>query len=626
MFDKFINPLPLIWGMCVIISNIVANGVASVTYVVLPVVAWLIFSRIFRLIPHLIYHPSHTVYIPLMVLFQYYFTFMKIYAAFTLHITDWGSRASADEDDKLEKKEIPRTDTELTISMDSSRRRTSTSADSSNSSLEEGESQTGSTSKAKAPKQDNEMVWVPWYKRPPVLCSGLVTVVAVLGVVYLGFTAGNHRTIYWDMNVVTNSSSLSGDRATNVALYDSVSNKTFIAFAGPQMDPQVVDYDHNTKTFTDPVTVASANPDYHNYPRMAMANDGHLIVIYTDSPRTLYMSKSPKAHSSDGTWNVKTINEDKPTYPCLTKSSTGDLYVFYRSYEKEIAVDYRPLHYVKSTDDGESWSAPRKAIDTGIKDIPFMVFNNNLNEVYADCPRVEPAHGNIQERFLMGWTMAGGGQGQNIHNNYHKDAHFAYFYPSTDTFANAEGDDLGDAIIGINKIRSCRVFDSGPLDETNKRIVDYYFAPSYLSDNGYPVMVFNFNKTLISSTWTGSSWEHNEILKDAAYNVFDMEKTGSEDFRLFYPQKDVKIFITSDGGTNWKKEHQVEVEDGVSKVVLVENARSDLYFVAREGDFGRYESTYDERQYEGTYRVYMGKEMEVNPINLPFHEKTLTDR
>ena len=175
MFDKFINPLPLIWGMCVIISNIVANGVASVTYVVLPVVAWLIFSRIFRLIPHLIYHPSHTVYIPLMVLFQYYFTFMKIYAAFTLHITDWGSRASADEDDKLEKKEIPRTDTELTISMDSSRRRTSTSVDSSTNSsissleegdLEEGESQ---TSKAKAPKQDNEMVWVPWYKRPPVL-------------------------------------------------------------------------------------------------------------------------------------------------------------------------------------------------------------------------------------------------------------------------------------------------------------------------------------------------------------------------------------------------------------------------------------------------------------------------
>ena len=625
MFDKFINPLPLIWGLCVIISNIVANGVASVTYVVLPVVAWLIFSRIFRLIPHLIYHPSHTVYIPLMVLFQYYFTFMKIYAAFTLHITDWGSRASADEDDKLEKKEITRTDTELTISMDSSRKH---SSNSSISSLEEGESsQTGSTSKAKPPMQDNEMVWVPWYKRPPVLCSGLVTVVAVLGVVYLGFTAGNHRTIYWDMNVVTNSSSLSGDRATNVALYDSVSHKTFIAFAGPQMDPQVVDYDHNTKTFTDPVTVASAKPDYHNYPRMAMANDGHLIVIYTDSPHALYMSKSPKAHSSDGTWNVKTINGDKPTYPCLTKSSTGDLYVFYRSYAKEIAVDYRPLHYVKSTDDGESWSAPRKAIDTGIKDRSqgwYTVFN--MNEVYADCPRVEPAHGNTQERFLMGWTMAGGGQGQNIHNNYHKDAHFAYFYPSTDTFANAEGDDLGDAIIGINKIRSCRVFNSGPLDETNKRIVDYYFAPSYLSDNGYPVMVFNFNRTLISATWTGSSWEHNEILKDAAYNVFDMEKTGSGDFRLFYPQKDVNIFITSDGGTNWEKEHQVEVEDGVSKVVLVENARSDLYFVALEGDFGRYESTYDERQYEGTYRVYMGKEMEVNPINLPSYEKTLTER
>ena len=93
MFDKFINPLPLIWGLCIITTNTVTNGAATVTYVVLPVIAWLILSRLFRLIPHLIYHPSHIVYIPLMILFQYYFTFSKVYAAFTLHITDWGGKS-----------------------------------------------------------------------------------------------------------------------------------------------------------------------------------------------------------------------------------------------------------------------------------------------------------------------------------------------------------------------------------------------------------------------------------------------------------------------------------------------------------------------------------------------------
>ena len=187
------------------------------------------------------------------------------------------------------------------------------------------------------------------------------------------------------------------------------------------------------------------------------------------------------------------------------------------------------------------------------------------------------------------------------------------------------GEDLGD-MIDIKGIRSCRVFDSGPLDFENKRIVDYYFAPSYLSDTGYPLMVFNFNRTLISATWTGSSWDHNEILHDAAYNVFDIEKTGSTDFRLFQSQRDISVFTTSDGGANWSEKHRIVPEEGaVSKVIIIENAHPDLHFVALETGFDLYEAL-DERQYERTYRVWMGKEIEHNPINLPSYEKTLVDR
>ena len=187
------------------------------------------------------------------------------------------------------------------------------------------------------------------------------------------------------------------------------------------------------------------------------------------------------------------------------------------------------------------------------------------------------------------------------------------------------GEDLGDSI-DDRGIRSCVLFDSGPLDETNKRIVDYFFAPSYLSDTRYPLVVFNFNKTLLSATWTGSSWEKSVILSDAAYTSFDVEKTGRNDFRLYHAQRDVWIFTTSDGGTSWEKKHRIEPEEGAAnKVILIENAHSDLHFVALETGFDRYDGALDSRQYEGTYRVWAGKEIEHNPIRSPIFKKTLID-
>jgi cellulose synthase/poly-beta-1,6-N-acetylglucosamine synthase-like glycosyltransferase len=103
MIDKFINPLPVLYGCYVIVSNILKYGFIQATYyVILPVGVWLLVSRVIRLLPHLIRKPTHTVYIPVLVVFQYYFTFMKIYAAFTLHVTDWGSRNLNEEAGSIE--------------------------------------------------------------------------------------------------------------------------------------------------------------------------------------------------------------------------------------------------------------------------------------------------------------------------------------------------------------------------------------------------------------------------------------------------------------------------------------------------------------------------------------------
>ena len=100
MFDKFINPIPMIWGLTIICGNLLTNGPGTTTYVVAPVIAWLLLSRTMRLIPHIIRKPQHIVYIPAMILFQYFFVFLKVYAVFTLHITDWGSRPTVAKEPK----------------------------------------------------------------------------------------------------------------------------------------------------------------------------------------------------------------------------------------------------------------------------------------------------------------------------------------------------------------------------------------------------------------------------------------------------------------------------------------------------------------------------------------------
>jgi BNR repeat-containing family member len=382
-----------------------------------------------------------------------------------------------------------------------------------------------------------------------------------------------------------------------------------------------MEYDHNIGEFVNRARVAYAQPlrDFHDYPKMVMADDGRLVIVYTDSPATLHVTKARDPHTSFGVWDNNQINSDNPSYPCLIKASNGDLYTFYRSLKSP--TDYRPLHYVKSTDHGESWSEPRVAIDS--LGLPVNGDPQNLNEVYSGCPRHEPATEYYQERFSMGWTIAGGGPGQVAHNFYHKNAHFAYFYPGKDTFAAVDGTDLGD-FIDYDEFKQVEIFDSGPLDYENRRIVDYYFAPSTLDEVGNPIVVFNFNRTLLAGRWTGAHWEHSVVLEDAAYNCFDIEKLGHDTFRVFAAQGSVLVIFSHDGGKTWQREHLVTPAEGlVSKVIRVQNAHPDIQLVAHENDWSVYHSDADkEVNYIGTFRVWTMKEVFVNPVAHPYYPST----
>ena len=133
-------------------------------------------------------------------------------------------------------------------------------------------------------------------------------------------------------------------------------------------------------------------------------------------------------------------------------------------------------------------------------------------------------------------------------------------------------------------------------------------------------MIFNSNRTLYASKWTGDEWEHNVVMEDAAISLFDLEKLGDESFRLFHSQGNVLILTSQDGGSNWSLDHKVSSPDGglVSKVIRIENGHPDMPLIAHENDWSLFFS--DEPKdlnYVGNYKVWSLREVEYNPILRP---------
>lgn len=332
MFDKFINPLPVFYTIFVVMFNVITGVRENVYYILVPVFGWVVLTRFFRLIPHLFIKPSHLPYVPYMVAFQFFFPFLKIYALFTLGVTDWGSRSEDESSHDFPESDWANTNKILA----SDEPDTDLDAASSREKVLHAYSQSNwSEQKARRRKTSLCFGWL-----------GVLLTIACLGCV--GFFITDTLVKRWRITAIaTNRATSSVDRSTGIGLFDSVSQKTFITYAGEHLDPMVMEYDHANNRFSNgPKAVGRAVPDFHNCklhastsrcfssnlldPKMVMADDGHLVVTWTDSPVALFAAKSPFPHSIAGQWETKKINDERPTYQCIVKSSNGDLYIFYR--------------------------------------------------------------------------------------------------------------------------------------------------------------------------------------------------------------------------------------------------------------------------------------------------------
>ncbi len=173
-----------------------------------------------------------------MILFQYYFVVAKVYALFTLHITDWGSRPT------VAKSKVVCCNEEMVPPATIQHTSSSAVAVQHSSDIEHAKfgSSLDSRSKGHVDVSDSETTitkekkFVPWYCRPAVIIGSIVLGAFIAALVELGMAAAQQNVTYWELTLITEQKSLTSDRATGVGVYDKVAEKTFITYAGPNMD------------------------------------------------------------------------------------------------------------------------------------------------------------------------------------------------------------------------------------------------------------------------------------------------------------------------------------------------------------------------------------------------------
>lgn len=316
---------------------------------------------------------------------------------------------------------------------------------------------------------------------------------------------------------------------TPLGFYDNVSNKTYIVYGGGQYDgktpvdylqleregrlpwltkpidykisatdPYILAYDHNARRWEGPVRLGSMgdSKDSHNFPQVVMDKNGYIHVFYSlHSGNDIYqfISERPRDISK---WRLKIIPNTPHSYVVPFVDNEGEMYLFFRSYpnyqcdldkdgvwgEREDdnwisrcgddpeqarrwCLFYEPQVYIKSTDNGQTWSPRKVLIDPGVPSRPADVNTSGSPDCrVVDSPTIQfpereqtlnvtgyqttyvpsYAHDQKNNRVWLSFIMSrwhGAGGGHRFTNPY-----LISFDFRTDTISSIDGRNFGQTL------------------------------------------------------------------------------------------------------------------------------------------------------------------------------------
>jgi hypothetical protein len=379
--------------------------------------------------------------------------------------------------------------------------------------------------------------------------------------------------------VAADAGSKSCRRPLKVGRYDPVAESTVVSWTGENCAAFVAAYDHDAGEWSDPKRVGTSFEDYHNYPHLIQTDDGRLHVFHGCHNTPLRQSTAPRPHSIEGEWEDRPV-EAAPdaTYPMPFVTDDGTVFVFYR---ETFDVDDRPTNYVRSEDDGQTWTHSSDLTGDPIA-IGHVDREDNMDETYVGQLRQVPGEDGAVD-IHVAWTLAGGGPEGREHDRYHRNVYHAVFDPETLRFAAADGTDLGTWVDGDESETHCKILDTGPPSGLD---VDYV-QEVHATDDGRPLVVFGTHEGQHAATWTGEAWalsgpsgEDSLDLPDA---VHDVERTGATSFRLYAGDPEgVRIYHTDDAGRTWREGDLIPFPTSIRAAVVIDDYREPIRLLAQE--------------------------------------------
>lgn len=156
---------------------------------------------------------------------------------------------------------------------------------------------------------------------------------------------------------------LARDHQSRAMYFEGVHRRTYLTYMDHDFNARITFYDHDTKTWAEPVTVdncvaevgwCKGLKDGHNAPNLWISKSGSVHLIYGSHGTPFKYARSTKPESIDG-WELGKRLSNYATYPFFCELPGGELLMFYR-YGPTGGYKNPFLGVQRTDDEGRTWT------------------------------------------------------------------------------------------------------------------------------------------------------------------------------------------------------------------------------------------------------------------------------